>query len=225
MRKSIIYILIIAMSITITNAQRGGAGFFKTGYLYAPGTTDIFREISPSKSIDYSNSYLLLGVEAYYRTQKTIVGCDLYSAIQGNYSLGEHSYAAPFIGASNVKIGRIVRENRQHWLYPSLGLGISGISLSTYDKINGKSTNTVNQILLTPAIDVGINEDFFITKMKANERKYGGMMLGLRAGYRTSFSSTNWRNDNWERLNNMPSYSNNCFYMTVSIGAGGFARK
>jgi hypothetical protein len=48
MKKIFIFIVTIAMSIIMANAQlKGGAGFFKTGYLYAPGAANILKKLLP----------------------------------------------------------------------------------------------------------------------------------------------------------------------------------
>ncbi|WP_018617481.1 hypothetical protein [Segetibacter koreensis] len=226
MKKIITFLLIIAMSITITDAQiKGGAAFFKTGYLYAPRSSNIFKKIALGGTPHFNNNYLIMGVEAYYRTGNLILGWDGYSGEQPDYSFATNSYAEPFIGSTHIRLGRIVKENKQYWVYPSIGMGATGIVLATYNKVNGKSLNTINQILLSPTLDIGINEDIIVTKVNPNEKRYGGLILGIRAGYRTSYSSNNWRNDDWVRLYNKPFYSNNCFYLSVSIGAGGFVSK
>jgi hypothetical protein len=80
-------------------------------------------------------------------------------------------------------------------------------------------------MLITPSLDISINEDFLIGKVDPHEKRYGGIILGLRAGYRTSFSSNAWMDGNWNKLDNMPSYTNNSFYLSISVGSGGFAGK
>lgn len=225
MKKSLIYLFIVAMSVTIANAQKGGAAFFKTGYLYAPGSSKVFQEIDPHRTGSFTNNYLIIGIEAYYRTGKTIVSWDGYSAQQADYSVGATTYAEPFISATYVRFGRIVKENKHSWLYPSVGLGIAATILETHDNVNKNSSNTINQTLLTPSLDIGINKDILIGHVSRGVKRYGGLILGLKAGYRTSVRSSRWRDDDWHVLYNMPSYSNNCFYFSVSIGAGSFKRK
>jgi len=214
------------MSIIMANAQlKGGAGFFKTGYLYAPGAANILKKIAPESSLRFTNNYLIMGVEGYYRNGKNIIGLEAYSGEQANYSFGTNSYSDPYIGSTHIKIGRIIKENKQRWWYPSVGVGATAIVLATYHRENGKSTNSISQTLFNPSLDIGINEDIILTKMDPEEKTYGGLILGIRAGYSTSFSSTKWKNDDLNNSYNKPSYSNNYFYLSVSIGSGGFVSK
>jgi hypothetical protein len=226
MKKSMLYLLLFATTINIANAQiKGGAGFFKTGYLFAPGSSAVINKILSSNSGATSNSYMIIGIEGYYRTGKSIISWDGYAAQQAVYSLNKNFSIEPFITSAQVKLGRIVKENRQYWLYPSVGLGAAAMTL--YPSANAiKSTvSNVTPTLLTPSLDIGINGDIFIEKVLAGEKRYGGSMLGIRAGYRISAKSSNWTDGHSNTLVNMPTYSNNCFYVTVGIGAGGFVRK
>lgn len=223
MKKNIIYTIVLVMSITMAHAQlKGGAGFFKTGYLYAPGSSNILKNLSPAGRLGYSNSYFIMGVEAYYRKGNNILGADLYSGEQADYYFATNSYSNPYLGSTHIKFGRIIRETKQHWVYPSVGFGANGIVLATYNRENDKSTNVTSQTLVSPSADIGINEDIILNKMDSDEKTIGGLILGIRIGYSTCVNSTKWNNVD---LNKKRSYSNNYFYLSISIGSGGFVSK
>jgi hypothetical protein len=225
MKKSLFYLLLVAMSISTVTAQiKGGAVFFKTGYLNARGSSTILGKINPEGATDFTNHYTLTGIEAYYRSGKFIITWEGYSAQQTYYSLGANYCIEPFIGITQFKLGRVIKENKQSWLYPSVGIGTSAFFLYPYGQVNEKGSNLQKLTLVTPSIDVGINEDIFLTRINPAEKKYGGMLLALRAGYRFSFASNAWRDNNWNKVYNMPSYFNNGFYLTVGIGGGSFTK-
>jgi len=148
-----------------------------------------------------------------------------YTAQHAIYSFETNASKEPFITSTQLRFGRIINENKQHWLYPSVGIGTTAIILYPYSTSNEKSSNSISHSSLTPSFDIGINEDILIDKAGPDKKSYGGLILGLRAGYHTSVRSNNWRDSDGNKLHNMPSYSNNYFYLTVSFGAGGFAKK
>jgi hypothetical protein len=225
MKKILLYLVVLVMLVTNINAQKGGAAFFKTGYLYAPGSAKIFNAIDGGSNTGFTNNYMIVGLELYYRTGKAILSWEGYTAQQVSSTIGGSPNAEPFLGASQLRFGWVVNDKKRSVVYPSIGLGSAATILATYPRNNEKNFKTSNQFLLTPSIDIGINKDIFIDKIVPGSKKYGGMIVGLRAGYRTSVNSNNWRNDNWDKLYNMPSYSNNCFYLSVNIGAGSFSSK
>lgn len=224
MKKSILSILVILASVVTASAQKGGAAFFKTGYSYAPGASKVFSKIGSEGTPNFTNNYLIIGLELYYRTNRYIITWEGYSQEQPAYSIGDHS-AIPFLGATHFKFGRVIKETKRSWLYPSIGVGASVIDLADYNRLKNQPDNSINQMLITPSFDAGINKDFLVGKADHNEKRFGGSIVGLRAGYRTSFRGNGWVDGDWRKLNNMPSYSNNSFYFSVTIGAGGFVRK
>lgn len=226
MKKSVLYLLLFATTINIANAQiKGGAGFFKTGYLFAPGSSAVLNKIISGSPTAITNNYMITGLEGYYRNGASIISFDGSAAQQAVYSLNTNYAKEPFITSAQIKLGHIIKENERYWLYPSVGVGVAAIIL--YPNANGIKSSTINitPTLLTPSIDIGINGDIFIERVHAGERKYGGTILGIRAGYRTSGRSNNWKDGHSNKLIDMPDYSNNCFYLSVGIGAGGFVRK
>src|SRR4051794_15234151 len=130
MKKSVLYLLLTAMSITIADGQiKGGAAFFKAGYLNAPRSSAILGKIDPEGARVFTNHYMLIGIEAYCRTGKFIISWESYSAQQSIYSLKTDNSIEPFTAVTQLKLGRIIKENKQHWFYPSVGIGTSALFL------------------------------------------------------------------------------------------------
>jgi hypothetical protein len=83
---------------------------------------------------------------------------------QSNYCI------EPFIGITQFKLGRVIKKNNQSWLCPSVGTGTSAFFLYPYGQINEKQSFLQKFTLVTPSIDVGINEDIFLTRVNPGEK-------------------------------------------------------
>ena len=203
----------------------GIAGFMQSGYLNAPNAK-IFNQVFPGNTAGFSNNYWLVGVTAYYRENSNMFIGDLQFGLQKVYSFN-NEHAGAVYEAVIGKYGRIINEGKNYWLYPSAGTGASVLSLTSYDRTNGWIENSRTQTLVSPAFDFGMNADFLISKLKWNEKYYLGWIMGIKAGYRFSVRSNNWSNKEAEfyKINEMPSYTNNTFYLTFSFGGGSFDKK
>jgi hypothetical protein len=113
-------------------------------------------------------------------------------------------------------------EKNRFWLYPTVGFGAAMTSLTSYQNMEGGTTNGMTQKLISPSADLGINIDFIRLKTNSTQHFYVDEIIGIRAGYRMSVKSNNWKSNNSERTYPTPSYSNNAFYLNFSIGVGGF---
>ena len=97
--------------------------------------------------------------------------------------------------------------------------------MTTYTKTGGDARNRQNKYLYRPSFDIGLNADYLLSKSSASDRRFGGLLLGLQAGYHISQQSSSWRDNENNRLPNLPAYSNKGYYVTLAIGGGGFSRK
>src|SRR4051794_32815723 len=98
MKKSI-FITVFLLAGVICNAQQGGAAFFKTGYLYAGGSAGVFQQIGNPFQSSFTNNYMMVGIEGYYRTGKKIVSWEGYAAQQLSSSVGKTAFTEPFLTA------------------------------------------------------------------------------------------------------------------------------
>ena len=98
--------------------------------------------------------------------------------------------------------------------------------MTTYTKTGSEKKDQQNSMIFRPSFDVGINADFLINKSTTKDQRFGGLLLGLRAGYHLSSPGNDWRNDsNWNQISNLPTYTNQGFYAMLTIGGGGFVKK
>jgi hypothetical protein len=202
----------------------GGAGFIKLGQAIAPNAENIYLQIAPDKIAGFTNYFTLIGAEVYYRERKNIITLEgSLGAQKANHSAS--IYTEPYCGAVHLSLGRIVAENKKFWIYPNVGGGISFITLMTYNKTDGVAKNIEYQTLTGPSINLGINGDILLSKFHLMEKYYLGSMLGVRVGYRTAFRNNHWKTPDNKEARNMPFYTNNACYLTVTFGGGSFDLK
>jgi hypothetical protein len=226
MKKHFTLSLLAIILLSSIYAQRieGVAGFLKAGYMHAPSSGKIFSQVAPAGITGFDDNFYAFGGEAYYRKLKNIYTIEGTIGMQKQYSSGTN-YAEPYNGAAHGKWGRIIAENDHYWLYPSVGAGASFIQLTTYDKISGNEENSQEKTLVSPSFDAGMNADFLLSKINYKEGYYYGWILGIRAGYRASVSSNNWKDEQVVKPYDKPSYANSAFYVTITIGGGSFNRE
>ena len=221
MKKRVVIFVLIAAGFLDASAQtKGIAVFLRGGYTYAPGAKKILAEIAPYEISGFTSNFTLLGLEGYYRTNKWIMGLEGTVGTQADYSKDQY-HAQPYIGAAHFRLGSILYEGKQWWLYPSVGAGTSVTTLSVNEKLINKSGKIMNLNLYSPSFDLGINADLLTSKESRQQKKAGGLIIGFRAGYRFSPESDNWKDDKGNKITNLPSYRNNAFYITL-IAAGGY---
>jgi len=224
MKKTIILsILTIVFTHNLYAQQIAGIAIFsKIGYTSLPGSSSTLTNIAPHGSTVNNNS-TAFGAEGYLRINKVILALDGNMAIQ-NAESADANKARIFQCAAYTKVGRIILDKTHYWIYPSLGLGVASIDINTYNNENDEVTNLKNKVLSSPSFDFGFNADFIANKIM-NREGYGAWLLGLRTGYRASIKSCGWRDNDGNKLSNMPSYTYKGFYVMVTIGGGVFVRK
>ncbi len=233
MKKIIYTLLITSIFISGINAQKieGIAGFIQSGYMNAPNAAKAFSQAYPDNTVGFANNYWLVGATAYYRNNSSVFMGDLQFGLQKVYSFSDKHAGAVYEEVLG-KYGRIIKEGKNFWVYPSAGVGASLISLTSYDKIAGERENMKTQTLVSPTFDMGMNADFLLSKLRWNKNYYIGWISGIKAGYRFSVKSKKWKKDEDEfykdafnKIYEMPSYTNNAFYVTLSFGMGSFDKK
>jgi hypothetical protein len=222
-----IFILLMLAGAVEAQEIKGIAGFIQSGYMNAPNAAKAFNQVFPQNSSGFANNYFLIGAEGFYRKNKNVFMGDWQFGLQKVYSFN-NEYAGAVYEAVTGKYGRVIAEKKNVWIYPSAGAGVSVISLTSYKKINDRRENVNTQTLVSPGFDISMNTDFLLSKLTWKENYYTGWMLGIKAGYRVSLKSNNWKNDNnsdFYKISKVPSYANNAFYVALSFGIGSFEKK
>ena len=188
------------------------------------GAGTVLDQIAPTGVSGFSNQFYLLGGEGYYRTGNIILGLDGSVGAQTARSSG-NSYGEGYTFYGHAKFGWVVKQGARYWVYPTVGLGSSTLGMTTYTKAGGDSQDRQNRTIFRPSLDVGLNADYLLSKARTTDQRFGGLLLGLRAGYHVSSQGNDWRNDTNDRLSNLPTYTNKGYYLTLTIGGGGFVKK
>ena len=208
------------------DAQRikGGAGFVKVGIANAAGAGTVLNQIAPTGVFGFSDQFYLLGGEGYYRTGNLMLALDGHIGAQNVRSSGIN-YGEGFTYLGHAKVGLIVNQGARYWIYPTVGFGTAAVAMTTYTKTGSDAENRQNKYLYRPSFDISLNADYLLSKSRTTDQRFGGLLLGLRAGYHISQRSSSWRNDDNDRLLNLPAYTNKGYYVTLAIGGGRFRRK
>jgi hypothetical protein len=232
--KNKLYTVVFAFVLANTVAAQkieGIAGFIQSGYMNAPNAAKAFNQVFPQNSSGFANNYFLIGAEAFYRQKNNVFMGDWQFGLQKVYSFN-NQHAGAVYEAILGKYGWIIKEDKNFWLYPSAGAGASVIALTSYDKIDGRKENMKTQTLVSPSFDFGMNADFLLSKLRWKENYYLGWISGIKAGYRFSVRSKKWKTDKdefykdeFQKLYETPSYTNNAFYVMLSFGMGSFDKK
>lgn len=218
-------ILLYGLIISITSAAqtKGTAVVLRGGYGYTRGAEKLYTNLTEGSVAGFTNHFSLLGIEAYHRREKWIAAVEATAGAQKAKPTGIYSLK-PYNGSTHFRIGYILYEGKEWWFYPSAGMGASIISLSQREKILGKTTKIDDVHLYSPSFDLGLNVDLLTTKESRQQKRAGGLVLGLRIGYRFSPERDNWRNNSHERQYETP-FRNNSYYVTLAAGGGFFCSK
>lgn len=213
-----------AFTVSGQHFTYGFAGLIKMGYSISPGLERSLNQLDPAGNQPVKNSLSLFGIEGYAKRQQMIFIVDGYVAAQNIRREGDN-YTAPFIVNGNLKLGRIIKETKQYWIYPSLGAGPAATIITHYNREDGSTSIDENYVVLSPVANIGLNADFIIPKLSLTDKEKARLVLGIRIGYQSFFRNRQWRNSNWSRVNGIPSFNNNLYYINASVGEGAFVKK
>lgn len=220
MKNTIIPLVMIILFTSGLHAQQiaGIAIFSKIGYTSGPSST-LNKIVQPGSG--FSNNFITYGAEGYFRVNKIVVALEANMGLQKAKSTCIER-AAVSSGVAYARLGWVVAEKKHYWIYPSIGPGIAAVDIITY--VNDEAAKLKNKLHYSPSFDMGFNADFIIRKIP-DRADFATMLIGLRSGYRVSIRNKGWRDNNNNKLSNMPSYGQNEFYITATIGIGAFVRE
>jgi hypothetical protein len=220
-------LLLLAMFFTLTaGAQHthGLAGNLRFGLSHLPNAGASLQSIAPEGISGFQNTFYGYGLEGYYRNGSRIFALDGFFGIQQPHSF-RNDQSNAYTGGLHARMGLVLKESEQYWMYPSLGLGYETLALSTSRNLHQAEENNYTHLLYTPVIDVGLNADFLAAKKAPGQSVFGGQVIGLRLGYSFSPHSTRWPLLNWEKTVQAPPYQHRVYYLSLSVGVGAFTRK
>lgn len=196
----------------------GGAGFFRTGYVNLQGAGATAGQFAPAGFPTMSDDFALAGGEAYYRHNRIIGGLGVM-AMQSRTTRSGDVSVERMASTGTIKLGWIIQEGKNWYVYPAIGPGLSTLSLTRHQP---DQTITIRH-LFSYATDVSLNADLKLNNWNSDPEDFGGLMLGLRVGYLVSPSSAQWSsNTDLGPVASLPTYATKGFYVAVSLGGGHF---
>ena len=203
----------------VIHAQSNGfAGFFTIGYNNVSNAEQKLQPLMLGMK-KLTNNYYGIGGEGYWKSGKIILGAQAGVYAHGVVSNGE-KHAEPFSANGIIKGGYIVFENRNLFIYPTVGGGIAGTVITSYEKHGNVKSELHSIYLISPAIDLAINLDPIIYRFTTRPAT-GVFISGLRTGYRLSRKSDHWKRMDDEQTKKI-SFANNGFYVSMAFGIGYF---
>ncbi|MBC8155416.1 MAG: hypothetical protein H7Z72_21215 [Bacteroidetes bacterium] len=195
----------------------GGAGFFRFGYASLNRVGQTLDRFTPASGI--GNDFVYMGGEGYARLNKYILGGGGYGMARRSISSPAY-HAEPFSGGGYLYAGRIIVDTRRFWVYPTLGVGFALVGL-TQSQQQGQTIKESSVMLPNVNAQLGIGADWLVAAFGEGDG-YGGLLMGIRAGYQLSPSSSGWRSTGELSAPDRPHYATNGYFVTLTVGVGGF---
>lgn len=163
-----------------------------------------------------------MGGEGYARLNKYILGGGGYG--MARRSISSPTYRAePFSGGDYLYAGRIIVNSRRFWVYPTVGVGFALVGL-TQSQQQGQTMKESSVMLPNVNAQLGIGADWLVAAFGEGEG-YGSLLMGIRAGYQLSPSSSGWRSTGELSVPDRPRYATNGYFVTLTVGVGGFLHR
>lgn len=206
------------LSHTAVAQSRGVAAFFRAGYMHSNISEQKLAAVcSPVKS--FRKHYYGIGGEAYWKKNRIFMGFDGMVATQGASSEGEF-YAEPFTVNSTLKFGYAAYEISDLFLYPTVGAGAGLFGITTYVQHDHTKKDINTMYVISPSAEIGINADKFVYTFP-NGKATGAFLFGIRAGYRFSIPSNDWKKVPAAEIPAVK-VSSAGYFLAISLGAGNF---
>lgn len=214
-----------AMSAQDDSLSRGGAGGFWVGY----GTFDIedLQVFVPTDFPTLSNNFLLFGGGGYGNYNNFLLGGSGQGLIGKEESTDSLS-ASVNAGMGFLNLGYMVVHNEDFRLFPMVGIGFGGVTMHlaengvlTPETIVAKPGNETQISQGGLMLDFSASVELMLFKEQQRDGSWGGMMLGLTAGYLLSPQSNDWSYTGGE-INGGPDFGLSGFYARLSIGGYGY---
>lgn len=219
--KYLLLILLMAFT-TVAEGQglKGLSGTFNFGLVSAPNAPGLLNATAPWGLGNFQELFWGFGGDVYYRSGRRITGLDGFIATQNWHNMGTIN-ANAYTGGLRAKLGWIVIDGGQYWIYPSLGFGMDLLSLHTNNEAYADPLGNTNYNLYTPIFDLGLNTDYMVIKRPGGDKAWGSRTLGLRAGYSLSPDYASWKTADRENSAKYLRYAHRLLYLKVTVGMSG----
>ena len=214
--RTFIFIVFILCAAQVFSQTNGYAGYLRLGGFSMPDARNVSGQIVPGVE-GFKRSFYGIGGELEYKFNRKIIDAELMISSHGPTNF-DTQYAEPFAGAVMLKTGYAIIDNKNFFMYPNVGFGISSILINTYTKSGSIKSELHTVYMFQPAMDIGLNANIIVYQFKPSLPS-GMLPVGLRAGYRFAASSDNWKRINETGLQKK-NFSTRGWYVSIALGMG-----
>lgn len=205
----------LATASAIAQSATGFGGFFRGGYVNLAASGDLLQQVSPGQEASRQSGYGAAGCELFFRSQKLMVTVSVLG--MGRKFRTPTGTPYDLTGSTrHLKLGWIIHQTPRAVVYPSLGPGLSTLSLAYRD---GGTSRLVHTLYYTT--DVGLHADFTLNNpevRKGAERLLLGLRLGGFIGQRSLVSpGAGIKTGSWPGVGRPSGW-----YATLTLGGGAF---
>lgn len=208
------------------NKVYGGVGYFMMGY--SGLQLDELNESFKSAGFpELAKGSITIGGGGHYIYKNFILGGEGHGLV-GAVSENPDFKTSHSAGYGFFNMGYVVLQGKSINLYPMIGFGGGGMTVSITDK--SKLTNSFDDILEDPGresyissggflMNFSLGSDYFFAGSKSDEYS-GGFLVGIKAGYILNLTGNDWY-FNGKQLNDSPNAGFSGPYVRIVIGGGG----
>lgn len=242
MKKTVLFSLVVSLFAFSANAQvkyNGGAGEFYGGYYNID--VDDLQVFIPNRFEDISPNFGLFGGRGYVVVNNWRIGgggSGYANARQNDASLTMQATGG--MGYGELSYMFFYKEKAA--IYPLFGFGGGGLEIEVTNRQSLRPEElTGNNAQGDTDRDLGFNsyrashssllakialgaQIYTFTEWDEEEQAFGGLLLGIEAGYIAGIANSEWEHSGGEILGG-PNFGRNSFYITLNIGFGGFQRQ
>ncbi len=210
------------------NRKNEGRGYFMVGgsRLNVKPLNNRFREHDYSS---LSENFLTIGGGGYGVMRRFLIGGEGHGYIGSDAS--SQTYRASVMGGAGFfNIGYSVYSENNWLIYPMIGLGFGGVQLN----IRERTTPSFDDLIEDPGhgsnlftggflMSFSLGTDYLMI-LRENDKKAGGIVIGLRAGYTFAPMTGDWMLDE-QRIGRGPKIGLTGPFLRLSFGGGGFKKQ
>jgi hypothetical protein len=207
----------------------GGMGYFQTGVSFLD-LDDLNAMLKSNDMPELGNASATFGGGGQGIIGNFIIGGEGHG-VMGNSGLNQTYRVTYGSGYGLFNMGYVVYSNPVLLLYPMLGIGGGGQSVTIIDRsslpVNFSDIleDPKHQSVLTKGsflIDLSLTSNLFVFGHTGGNAS-GGFLVGLRAGYLLELNNDRWYIDDQELVGG-PNSGMSGPYIRLIIGGGGFSR-
>jgi len=212
-----------------TDKIYGGVGYFQTGYAFF--SQENLNDLLSAYGIpEVQNGSVSFGGGGHSIVNSFIIGGEGHGLIGGTSTNDEYTVSQGG-GYGFFNLGYLILQKSMLTLYPVLGIGGGGYSITITDR--AALPSNFNDLLADPKtqstlskggfmLNFSLGADFMVAAEQSAEG-YGGFIVGIRGGYLLELNKNQWHVADQE-LAGGPDAGISGPFIRLTIGGGGFSR-